>query len=150
MNVLGTPSSCDCLRAALQQAEVCQNRCRLPHLNAMRVSHHLNAMRVYRQRKLSRAGTLTPPSPVQWMQMTRPTAVKARWLGYVLSQVEEHGEERLRFARQDKILGEPDWRQVSMLEYAENLVGGGGGVGNHGAGAKSTVWGMGLWPLQVG
>lgn len=52
---------------------------------------------------------------MQWLKLTRPPKVKTQWFDYVLSQVEEHGEERLRVAKHDRVLGEPDWKLVQTL-----------------------------------
>lgn len=51
-------------------------------------------------------------SGVQAMQMTRPTRAKRAFMRHVLDQVEEHGDEKLSHARNDKVMGEPDWRAV--------------------------------------
>ena len=41
--------------------------------------------------------------------------MRAQWLDYVLSQVEEHGEQMLKVAKKDRILGDPDWRLVQQM-----------------------------------
>lgn len=52
---------------------------------------------------------------IQWMKLAEPPRVRAQWLDYVLSQVEEHGEEMLKGAKKDRVLGDPDWRVVQQM-----------------------------------
>lgn len=52
---------------------------------------------------------------LQYMKLAEPPRVRAQWLDYVLSQVEEHGEEMLKGAKKDRVLGHPDWRMVQRL-----------------------------------
>ena len=51
--------------------------------------------------------------------MTKPSSVKRTFLNHVLKQVEEHGEEQLRFARYDRVLGDPDWQRVYRIADLE-------------------------------
>ena len=52
---------------------------------------------------------------MQWMKLAEPPRVRAQWIDYVLSQVEEHGEEMLKAAKKDRVLGDPDWRVVQQM-----------------------------------
>ena len=49
------------------------------------------------------------------MKLAEPPRVRAQWIDYVLSQVEEHGEEMLKAAKKDRVLGDPDWRVVQQM-----------------------------------
>ena len=52
--------------------------------------------------------------------MTKPSSVKRTFMNHVLKQVEEHGEEQLRFARYDRVLGDPDWQRVHRIADLES------------------------------
>lgn len=54
-------------------------------------------------------------SVLQYLKLTQPPKARTQWLDYILGQVEDHGEDKLRYAKQDRVLGEPDWRRVQAL-----------------------------------
>ena len=56
--------------------------------------------------------------------MTKPPSVRRSFLKLLLRQVEARGDERMRLAAEDRVLGDPDWREVgelSALEASEML-----------------------------
>lgn len=52
---------------------------------------------------------------VQWLKLLQQPRARTQWLDYVMGQVEEYGEDQLRVAKQDRVLGDPDWRRVQAL-----------------------------------
>jgi len=70
--------------------------------------------------------------------MTKPPSVRRSFLKLLLRQVESRGDECMRLAAEDKVLGDPDWRvvgELSALEASEMLKrydSGGGGGGKKG------------------
>ena len=75
--------------------------------------------------------------------MTKPPSVRRSFLKLLLRQVESRGDECMRLAAEDKVLGDPDWRvvgELSALEASEMLKrydSGGGGGGKKGKKGKS-------------
>jgi len=56
--------------------------------------------------------------------MTKPPSVRRSFLKLLLRQVETRGDERMRLAAEDRVLGDPDWRvvgELSALEATEML-----------------------------
>jgi len=89
--------------------------------------------------------------------MTKPPSVRRSFLKLLLRQVESRGDECMRLAAEDKVLGDPDWRvvgELSALEASEMLKrydSGGGGGGKKGKKGKrgKRVAGAGLGAALV-
>jgi hypothetical protein len=61
---------------------------------------------------------------VQALGMTKPASIKRGFLRHLLHKTEEEGDAQLGFAAKDKVLGDPDWKQVrdlSSLDHAAVL-----------------------------
>lgn len=56
---------------------------------------------------------------LQLLGMAKPPSVRRAFLHHVLQETEGHGERQLRFARGDRVLGDPHWplvRQLTLLD----------------------------------
>jgi hypothetical protein len=47
--------------------------------------------------------------------MIKPSSVKRGFLKRLLREVEEHGEQKLEYARYDRLLGDPNYHQLNQL-----------------------------------
>lgn len=51
----------------------------------------------------------------QLLGLSKPASVKRGFMAHILRQVEDHGDRQLRFARFDRLLGDPNWKLVKEL-----------------------------------
>eukprot|EP00884_Botryococcus_braunii_P017513 jgi/Botrbrau1/4445/Bobra.0348s0033.1 len=52
--------------------------------------------------------------------MTKPASIKRGFLRHLLRKTEAEGDDQLNFAAKDRVLGDPDWKQVRQLSSLDH------------------------------